>query len=125
MKKPPVSKPPPILAITGRKPETPRTGGREKGTQNKTTQEMKQAIAAFASANVEHMTTWLGQVQLPEKKIELMLRALEYYIPKLARSEVVGEDGGPVKLQMEAVEGLSDKDLEALNKLLAKAVAKK
>jgi hypothetical protein len=56
---------------------------------------VRAAIATFASANVGEMSTWLEQIEDPAKKLDLFLRAIEYHVPKLARSEVSGPDGGP------------------------------
>jgi hypothetical protein len=69
--------------------------GRPAGSPNKATAKVREAIAVFAEANVDNMTQWLSEVDDPAKRLDLYLRALEYYIPKLARSEVTGEDGGP------------------------------
>jgi hypothetical protein len=70
--------------------------GRRPGTQNKTTLDVRQAIAAFAQANVGKMGEWLDAVEDPGKRLDLYLRAIEYHIPKLGRTEVTGEAGGPV-----------------------------
>lgn len=70
-------------------------GGSRQGKPNKTTQDVRAAIAAFASANVGQMTVWLAGIDDPAKKLDLFLRAIEYHIPKLARSEQTGPDGGP------------------------------
>lgn len=76
-----------------------KTGGRQAGTPNKSTRQVREAIAAFAEANVERMGTWLRAVEAddPAKAMELYLRAIEYHIPKLGRTEVTGEDGGAVE----------------------------
>jgi len=73
-----------------------KTGGRTKGTPNKSTSEVREAIAAFASANVEQMGDWLNAIDSPEKKLDLFLRAIEYHIPKLARTEHAGDKENPV-----------------------------
>lgn len=78
-----------------------KTGGRSKGTPNKSTAEVREAIAAFASANVDKMGTWLNQIDNPEKKLDLFLRAIEYHIPKLARTEVAGDPNAPVLQRIE------------------------
>lgn len=65
--------------------------GRPKGALNKTTGEVREAIAAFASANVDSMGEWLNSIDSPEKKLDLFLRAIEYHIPKLARQDITGE----------------------------------
>ena len=67
--------------------------GRPKGVPNKATTEVREAIAAFASANVGQMGEWLNEVQDPAKKLDLFLRAIEYHIPKLARTEGTGPEG--------------------------------
>ena len=70
-------------------------GGSRQGKPNKTTQDVRAAIATFASANVGEMSSWLKQIDDPAKKLDLFLRAIEYHVPKLARSEISGPDGGP------------------------------
>ena len=79
-----------------------KTGGRQKGTPNKSTAEVREAIATFASANVGRMTKWLDSVEAVDaaKAFDLYLRAIEYHIPKLGRQEVVGDEGGPVKVNI-------------------------
>ena len=72
-------------------------GGSRAGVPNKATQDVRAAIAAFASANVGQMSVWLAGIDDPAKKLDLYLKAIEYHIPKLARSEVSGPDGGPVE----------------------------
>jgi len=72
-------------------------GGSRAGVPNKATQDVRAAIAAFASANVGQMTVWLAGIDDPAKKLDLYLKAIEYHIPKLARSEVSGPDGGPIE----------------------------
>ena len=73
-----------------------KTGGRTKGTPNKSTGEVREAIAAFASANVDQMGDWLNAIDSPEKKLDLFLRAIEYHIPKLARNTLAGDEENPV-----------------------------
>jgi hypothetical protein len=73
-----------------------KTGGRTKGTPNKSTAEVREAIAAFASANVDQMGDWLNAIDSPEKKLDLFLRAIEYHIPKLARTELAGDKDHPI-----------------------------
>jgi len=73
-----------------------KTGGRTKGTPNKSTAEVRDAIAAFASANVDQMGDWLNAIDSPEKKLDLFLRAIEYHVPKLARTEHAGDKENPV-----------------------------
>lgn len=71
--------------------------GRPKGSVNRATRDVRAAIAAFAEANVDKLTEWLNDIPEPAKRLELYLRALEYHIPKLGRTEHTGEGGGPVQ----------------------------
>jgi hypothetical protein len=70
-----------------------KTGGRAKGTPNKVTAEVREAIAEFAEANVGRLQTWLDTVAAkdPGKAAELFVKVLDYHIPKLARTEVKEE----------------------------------
>jgi len=65
-----------------------KTGGRKKGSTNKVTRDVREAIAVFAQENVEKMSEWLNQIDDPAKRLDLYLRALEYHVPKLSRAEV-------------------------------------
>jgi hypothetical protein len=67
--------------------------GRAQGIPNKTTLAVREAVAAFATANVDKMSEWLNSIGDPARKLELFLRALEFHVPKLARTEVSGADG--------------------------------
>ena len=75
----------------------PKTGGRKAGVGNKTTVDVRNAIALIAQDNAGNFARWLGEVALedPGKAADLYLKAIEYHIPKLARSEVSGPNGGP------------------------------
>jgi hypothetical protein len=86
--------------------ETPRIGeglpgpGRPKGLPNKATQAVREAIARMAEENAENFNLWLSQVAAtsPEKACDIYLKAIEYHIPKLARTEVTGKDDGPINI---------------------------
>ena len=70
-----------------------KTGGRKKGTPNKSTEAVREAIAKFANGNIERLEGWLEDIAAddPVKAADLFLKVLEYYIPKLSRSEITGE----------------------------------
>ena len=96
--------------MAGRKKGTPKTGGRKKGVENKTTTEARKAIALFVDNNADRLQTWLDQVAEddPKKAFELFQSVIEYHVPKLARTELTGENGGPVKMQWEDVVSRAD-----------------
>jgi hypothetical protein len=80
--------------------------GRPKGSPNKATQDARAAIAAFVDGNAHRLTGWLDQVANgdpendlkpnPVKAFEMFQSVVEYHVPKLARTEVTGKDGGPI-----------------------------
>ncbi len=82
----------------------PANSGKQKGTLNKSTSEVREAIAIFASANVEKMGEWLNAIDSPEKKLDLYLKAIEYHIPKLARHTHVGDADEPLKAEISVIE---------------------
>jgi hypothetical protein len=74
-----------------RKP--PNAGkGRVKGVPNKATADVRAAIALLAERNVAKLEGWLNRVarKHPEKAADIFLRAIEYHIPRLARTEMAG-----------------------------------
>ena len=71
---------------------------RPKGSPNKATADVRAAIATFAAANVGNMGDWLNAIEDPAKKMDLYLRAIEYHIPKLGRTELAGDPKNPVSV---------------------------
>lgn len=86
------------LVKPARKWIPPNAGkGRKKGSVNKATQDVKQAISIFAEGNVHKLEEWLETIANgdgdqvkpdPAKAADLFLKVIEYHIPKLARTEV-------------------------------------
>ena len=80
--------------------------GRAKGVPNKATKKCREAIAMIADDMSDQFVLWLqatanGDPDVdrkpdPKGAAQLYLQAIEYHIPKLARAEVTGRDGGPV-----------------------------
>lgn len=74
--------------------------GRPKGVPNKRTVRAKEAIAMFIDGNAERLQGWLDQIAEtdgPMAAFKCFADVLEYHVPKLARTEHTGEDGGAVK----------------------------
>lgn len=69
--------------------------GRPVGATNHTTEEIRKAYQKLTEDNLENMSIWIQQVasENPEKAMDLMIKLSEYVIPKLARTEVTGQDG--------------------------------
>ena len=74
--------------------------GRPKGLPNKATQQAREAIARFVDGNAHRLQEWLDRIadEDPEKAFSLFQSVIEYHVPKLARQEITGKDGGPVQV---------------------------
>jgi len=69
--------------------------GRPKGSSNKSTTIVREAIASLLERNAPNMDRWLNEVadKDPHKALDIIQKLSEYHIPKLARTEVTGRDG--------------------------------
>ncbi len=81
--------------------------GRPKGSPNKATKSVRETIAEFARLNVPNMGLWLSQIEDPARRLDLFMRALEFHVPKLGRTEITGRDGKDMVLTISK----SDADL--------------
>lgn len=83
-------------------------GGRPKGSPNKATAKVREAIATFADGNVDNLTSWLNSIAKkdPKDAFNCYMSVLEYHIPKLARQELTGKDGE--KLSLAVITGVPD-----------------
>ncbi len=70
--------------------------GRQKGTPNKVTQEMRQFYQSLCEGRQEDLKKWLDEIGQtnPLEAFKLVLQASEYFTPKIARQELTGKDGG-------------------------------
>ena len=90
-----------------------KTGGRVAGTPNKVTQEAREAVKALLDANLPYLQTWLQTtadgvfddqsgkwivLPNPGKACDIVQNMVEYAVPKLARTEVVGDEKAPQRL---------------------------
>lgn len=105
----------------GRQKGCVKTGGRKKGTSNKDVRDVREAIARVLQDNAENFGKWLSKVAEgqkgtyidgngkvkehyivkpdPGKACDIAMNMAEYHIPKLARTELTGANGGPVIVQ--------------------------
>jgi len=69
--------------------------GKKPGTVNKTTKHIREAYQKLTEDNLENMSIWLAQIAAddPAKAMDTMIRLSEYILPKLARTELTGNDG--------------------------------
>jgi hypothetical protein len=89
----------PVSGVNGQ--PIPLNGGRKKGVPNKRTILARQAIADFVDGNAERLVEWLDRVadEKPEEAFKLFMSVVEYHVPKLARTEVVGDPDQPLELR--------------------------
>lgn len=93
-----------------------RRGGRPPGVPNKATKEFRETVRQLLEDNADNVAKWLAQVAGgvpevedgkpvpgryvvepdPDKALQRLAQLAEYAAPKLARTEVVGDGGGPV-----------------------------
>lgn len=92
---------------TGKKCNLPGPGpGRPKGVPNKSTIQAREAIAAFVDGNSERLQGWLDQIAEtdgPKAAFQCLMDVMEYHVPKLARTELTGKDGGAVKSEVSLI----------------------
>ena len=139
-------------AAAAQKGAFPNVGGRPKGAVNKSTANAREAIAAFVDDNTHRLESWLDQIAegipvrdavsgepvynsdgsvkwlvepSPKEAFNAMQSVVEYHIPKLARVEQTGKDGGPIThanlVANLDLKGLSDGELEQVMALLGRA----
>lgn len=73
-----------------------KTGGRKKGTPNKSDARARAAIARFVEENSEKFQGWLDKIEKehgPKAAFETVMSLLEYHVPKLQRTELTGKEG--------------------------------
>ena len=90
-----------------------KTGGRKAGVPNKATTEAREAIKALLDKNLPFIQSWListaegifddkaGKFIVqpnPAKAWEIVQNLMEFSEPKLARTEVVGDEKQPQRL---------------------------
>lgn len=79
---------------------------RPKGSPNKATAQAREAIAKLVDGNADRLQAWLDEIASDEKQgpavaFKLLMDVMEYHVPKLARTEHVGENGGAIKQSLE------------------------
>ena len=90
-----------------------KTGGRVAGTPNKATQEAREAVQAILDSNLPFIQSWIQSTAEgifddqsgkwivppnPAKACDIVQNMVEYAVPKLARTEVVGDEKAPQRL---------------------------
>lgn len=87
---------------------TNRGRGRPPGSVNKATKTFRDTVSRLLEDNAENVSKWLievaeGSVEKelkadPKGALTLLAQMAEYATPKLNRTEMTGEGGGPVEI---------------------------
>jgi hypothetical protein len=78
-------------------------GGSRAGVPNKATTNAREAIAQFIEANTSRFQGWLDEIAEEQGALaafNCVRDLLEYHVPKLARTEVLGDGGGPLEVKI-------------------------
>jgi len=65
------------------KGESGNPNGRPTGTENRTTKETRKLLVDLLSGQLAQIPDLLDKVTDPEKKLNLIIRLLPYFVPKL------------------------------------------
>jgi hypothetical protein len=92
-----------------------KNGGRKAGVPNKVTQEARELVKQLLDANLPFLQSWIvstaegilddktGKYIVqpnPAKACEIVQNLVEYSVPKLARTEVVGDESKPIHYRL-------------------------
>jgi len=80
--------------------------GRPKGVPNKATKQFRETIQQLLDNNSENVEKWLTQVAIgdddnkpdPKGALDMLAKLAEFAAPKLARTEVVGDEQQPQRM---------------------------
>ena len=86
---------------SGKPKGSPKTGGRQAGTPNKATGVARLAFAQFVDNNADKLQQWLDEIATNEKlgakvAFDCLMQVAEFHVPKLARTEMVGDPDAPI-----------------------------
>lgn len=81
------------------RPKGVRIGGRNKGTPNRLTSDIRQCFADIMQNMGPRMEEWIERVAEtdPGRAAEIILKLAEYHIPKLSRSIISGDKENPIQ----------------------------
>jgi hypothetical protein len=75
-----------------------KTGGRQKGTPNKSTMVRERELAASGEIPLDYMLRVMRDPEQPPARRDEMAKAAAPYVhPRLQATTLAGEDGGPLR----------------------------
>jgi len=92
----------------GNRPGNPKTGGRKKGTPNKSKAEIREHISNIVSSNLEIVERDLRELK-PEQRVKLIIELARFVIPQMKAVDLKS-DIQPAFIQLNLGEGTNPED---------------
>ena len=80
-----------------------KTGGRAKGTPNKTTSEIKAILSGFVSRNIDTMQQDFDSIEDPFLRLQMMEKLLKYILPTNVKNDLTIEGNANKELVVTVV----------------------
>lgn len=98
-------------------PKRKKSGGRQKGTPNKTTKELKDTINAIVSKGLDYYLEDIQKIRTknPEKAFELTQKLIDYVLPKQQKIDLEGDINHTVNkvvIEIKKKDGKGNKDTD-------------
>ncbi len=81
-----------------------------KGRPNKAAKELRETVKSILETYAETMEEDLKALE-PKDRLNILVRLLEFAIPKLTRGEMTGPDGGPMQTIIEFIDASNDNNV--------------
>lgn len=93
-----------------------KTGGREKGTPNKLTQEVKEILAEVVNKELLNVGEVLESLQ-PKERLEIVIKMLPYVTPKLRDVELNLNESEPIVAQFGTKQDIEEELIQIMQRL--------
>lgn len=94
---------------TAFKKGNPGGPGRKKGVPNKATDDLRKFLKSFCEKNADKMQGWLDRTARkdPLGALKVLEALCEFSLPKLSRTEMVGDPNQPIEVALRKAEELA------------------
>ena len=91
-----------------------KTGGREKGTPNKLTKDIREAYETLINNNIDKLDKWLNDIakDSPARAFDIILKLSEFVTPKLNKETVTNKR----EFENDEIANMTDEEIERLKK---------
>lgn len=88
----------------GRKPGTPKTGGRKKGTPNKMTSSLRKRLEKQLEPFIDNLETLIMKIADPKDRVQAITSILPYVAPKMATIDMKSEEEHNITIEQTLVD---------------------